>query len=62
VRQTGEHAVPVSSLRRHVLTPLSEAQSIVQQEKEEIEVEKVAFQHFKQRVSDFATVSPPTVD
>jgi len=50
----------VKSLRRHVLTPLSDAQSFIQREYEEVEAERQAFQQFKECVASIDIVSPPS--
>jgi len=47
------------SLRQYVLSPLSDAQSRVQQEHEEVEAEIRGFKQFKTRVTGIQTVPPP---
>lgn len=50
----------VDSLRRHVLTPPADAQSLVRDEREEVEAERDAFERLRERVAGIPTVSSPT--
>jgi hypothetical protein len=48
-----------TSLREHVLTPLSRAAEIVEVERKEIEAERRAFVQFRDRVAGIETVATP---
>jgi hypothetical protein len=48
---------PDESLRRHVLEPLATAESVLDNEYEEIAAERRAFEQFKNRVAGIGTVS-----
>jgi hypothetical protein len=48
---------PEESLRRHVLAPLATAESVLDQESEELDAERRAFKQFKTRVAAVETVS-----
>lgn len=48
---------PEESLRRHVLAPLATAESVLDQESEELDAERRAFEQFKTRVAAVETVS-----
>jgi len=51
---------PEESLRRHVLAPLATAESVLEQEYEELEAERRAFEQFRGRVAAVETVSTPS--
>jgi hypothetical protein len=50
---------PGESLRRHVLSPLETAESVLDSEYEELDAERRAFEQFRGRVAAVETVSTP---
>lgn len=48
------------TLRQHVLEPISAAEAIAEQERNEVALERDAFEQFAERVTDISPVSPQT--